>query len=207
MPILGRKYRFARSVHGEQRQWIDGHVCLSLSVCVTRRRNALTFSCACVCLLMHRMFACCFSPPFLVFISLQNPAKFTLYWKQPDGAGRGSAADSGSSPIRLSRELLDTEKLVFFTGENAEIPNVRPDSASGRYAIVVHVRRESPTHLQSIRLRPIYFNIVLEELFHGVPYPVFRIVVWAVVGLWLIWRVLIPKFFSRIWPFSAMYSP
>ncbi|XVF89137.1 hypothetical protein PTKIN_Ptkin19aG0106300 [Pterospermum kingtungense] len=106
------------------------------------------------------------------------PASFSLQLKK---------GNSDSSGLNLNRRLLNTEKLIFKTDSLDTIND------QGGLHVLVTVEPEGFVAIPNTKEREfIIFNIVCDELFLGIPYKAWCVVVFALLCLGL--ALIIPRY-------------
>eukprot|EP00742_Colponemidia_sp_Colp-10_P008947 GILJ01009721.1.p1 GENE.GILJ01009721.1~~GILJ01009721.1.p1 ORF type:complete len:234 (+),score=26.31 GILJ01009721.1:142-843(+) len=122
-------------------------------------------------------------------------AAFSLQWARLDGV----------SQHRQMRRLLNTEKLVFWTGPNSEILGAS-QPVEGRYYLIVSAERDSPSYDRKIMQKPILYNIVLESLLYGAPYDSIKLVVLGLSSILFAWFVLLVHILPRVSIFAPLFE-
>eukprot|EP01126_Amoeba_proteus_P019223 TRINITY_DN1986_c0_g1_i1.p1 TRINITY_DN1986_c0_g1~~TRINITY_DN1986_c0_g1_i1.p1 ORF type:complete len:170 (+),score=20.60 TRINITY_DN1986_c0_g1_i1:182-691(+) len=95
--------------------------------------------------------------------------------------------------VRSGRHLLNTEKVTFQTDYNGRIKNVPPSQS---FYVEVRAQFEGVTLQPITELPDVSYDIVLETLFHGLPFPIFKI--GGLLVVFFLLSFLIPQFSSLL---------
>eukprot|EP01095_Lingulamoeba_sp_RSL-Kostka_P000348 TRINITY_DN10539_c0_g1_i1.p1 TRINITY_DN10539_c0_g1~~TRINITY_DN10539_c0_g1_i1.p1 ORF type:complete len:189 (-),score=6.85 TRINITY_DN10539_c0_g1_i1:32-598(-) len=98
-----------------------------------------------------------------------NPTLFSIEWIHEN--------DNKDLDLSKTRKLLNTEKLMFQTDESGLI------NGNQKSWVKITAENEGLTNIPNADTRTITYNIVLESLLYGIPYPVVIMIILLLISL------------------------